>query len=188
MKNFLSSIFNFKTILTCYIGAVGYGIGYNLPNKYNLHPIVCIICCLVLGTIFDKLAQRIVESKFFNKSIFNRIEVASAVYASYLAAWIVVDRILDYDLDQDFLISFYMILAIQVILLIYKSIKDAYKRKKEILLSQKTIEIKDNVLDDVQGGGTSIVQEPKDNVIIDNIEINGELRNREDPYYKDAKF
>lgn len=131
MKQILKSIFNLKTILCCYIGAIGYGVGYNLPNKLNYHPIICLICCLILGTLFDTIANKLLSTKFFNESKKNKIITAVIVYAGYLIAWWIVDKTLNYDLDYDFMTSLYMIIGIQVILLIIKAIKNGIKSKKE---------------------------------------------------------
>ncbi|MDO5440494.1 MAG: hypothetical protein Q4F12_03030 [Erysipelotrichaceae bacterium] len=131
MKNALTKIIketlNFETIITCYIGAVGYGVGYNLPNNFNLHPIICLICCLLFGTVFDNLAKKIVSSKYYKESKSNKVCVAVIVYIGYLIAWAIVDYAIDYDLDYDFLTNVVFIVAIQVVLLIIRMIKNSKK-------------------------------------------------------------
>ena len=128
MKKFLKSIFNYKTILSSYIGAIGYGIGYNLPLKYDLHPIICIICCLVLGSLFDWLGN-VILSKENLKTRKNKIILAFVIYGTYLLAWVIADYLFDYDLDIDFLMSIYIIIFFQIISIIINKAKDYYKRK-----------------------------------------------------------
>lgn len=130
MKKILKSIINIETILASFIGAIGYGVGYNLPNKFNVHPIISIICCLVLGTSFDFLAEKILSCSFFEKSRKNKIITAIYVYIGYLISWIIVDKTLNYDLDIDFLTNIEMIIVIQVVLLIIKSLKKSIKNKR----------------------------------------------------------
>lgn len=131
MKNALKSVFNLKTILSCYIGAIGYGVGYNLPKQYGLHPIICIITCLLLGTLFDAIAKKILSTSYFNGSLQNKITVASLIYIGYIVAWIIVNDLLGYDLDNDFLVNLGIIVTIQLILLLINSIKNYFKSKKE---------------------------------------------------------
>lgn len=131
MKKIIKSVLNLKTILSSYIGAVGYGIGYNLPNKFNCHPITCLICCFLLGTIFDKLAEKLVSSNYFEKSKKNKIIIATFIYALYLVAWAIVDKTLNYDLDYDFLFNIEVIIVIQIVLLVINIIKNIFRYKKE---------------------------------------------------------
>lgn len=123
MKNALKEVFSLKTILSCYIGAVGYGIGYNLPNKWGWHPILCLVCCLVLGSVFDALAKKITTTDYFQKALKNRWIVAVVVYAAYLIAWLIVDKFLQYDLDTDFLFSLGFIVIIQIVLLVKNAVQ-----------------------------------------------------------------
>lgn len=126
MKKILKSLFNYETILSSFIGAIGYGIGYNLPLRFNMHPIICIISCLILGTIFDNIAEYLLSRKIFtikrNRNIF-----AIIVYFSYLLAWILVDYFLDYDLDIDFLMNIWTILIFQIISLVICKVKKMFK-------------------------------------------------------------
>lgn len=130
MKNAFKSVFNLKTILNCYIGAIGYGVGYNLPKSFNLHPIICIISCLLLGTLFDAIANKLLSSKYFNRSLQSKISLASFIYVGYLVAWLIVNELLDYDLDTDFLSSILIIIAIQLVLLVINGVKNHIKDNK----------------------------------------------------------
>lgn len=128
---YIKSVFNLKSILTCFIGAIGYGVGYNLPNELNWNPIACIICCLALGTVFDLIGKKILNNKFFNSSTKNKVIVAAIVYIGYLIAWIIVKEVLNHDLDYDFLYYLGFLIVIQIVLLIVNAIKHYFKDKKE---------------------------------------------------------
>lgn len=128
MKKTSETILDLDTTLSCFVGAIGYGVGYNLPSKFNQSPIVCIICCLVLGTIFDFIGNKIVSSKFYNKSKKNKSTTALLIYIGYLLAWIIVDYTLDYDLDYDFFNNIGLVIIIQMILVFIKKIR----KKKNI--------------------------------------------------------
>lgn len=131
MKKALKEIFNLKTVLGCYIGAIGYGAGYNIPRTFNVHPIICLICCLALGLLFERLGNKILSTDFYNTSKKNKWTVACFVYIGYLIAWVIVDLALDYDLDRDFLLNFGLIIIIQIILFIIRTFKQ-YKKDKSM--------------------------------------------------------
>lgn len=130
MKKFLKSIFNYHTILSTYIGAIGYGIGYGIPLKYNLHPIICLICCLLLGSLFDRIAEIILSKDIFNSKR-NKIVIALSIYVAYLVAWFLAYMLLDYDIDEEFLLSMAMIIFFQIISLIVRKIKKYFKSKRK---------------------------------------------------------
>lgn len=131
MKELIKSVLNFETILSCFIGAIGYGVGYNLPKKLGVGSAMCLVYCLILGTVFDLVASKILSTNFFKQSRKNKIIVASWVYASYLIAWMVVYKTLNYDLDNDFLFSLAFVLIVQFVLLVLNMIKNKIKTLKE---------------------------------------------------------
>lgn len=128
MKNSFKSFLTLETVLGCYIGAIGYGTGLNVPKYYGAKPIVCIICCLALGILFDFIANKILSSKFYNESKNNKLAVASFIYITYLAAWVIIDYAIDYDLDLDFLLDVGLVICIQMILIVIKYIKSKLKK------------------------------------------------------------
>lgn len=131
MKKLLKQVLNLETILSCYVGAIGYGVGYNLPTKLGANTIVAIICCLVLGTVFDLLAKKLLESNFFKKSKRNKIYTAIGIYAGYLIAWVIVDYALDYDLDYDFMSNIGLIILFQVVLILIDMFRKYLKEKRQ---------------------------------------------------------
>lgn len=131
MKKLLKSIFTFETILSSYITAIGYGVGYLIPNKYNLNIIICIICSLILGLVFDFLSKKILDTKYFNASINNKVTIAAIVYSGYLIAWLLVNYVFDYDLDYYFFSSVGDIILIQLLVIVFKTFKKYINSKKK---------------------------------------------------------
>lgn len=127
----LKSVFNYETILSSFIGAIGYGIGYNLPARLNFGPYTCIAICMVFGTVFDCIAEDILSKKEMQQTK-NKLILAAVVYILYLFAWLLVDYFLDYDLDFDFLSNIEMLLVFQVTSLLINKIKEYFNRRKEI--------------------------------------------------------
>lgn len=131
MKKILKSVFNYNTILSIMIGAIGYGVGYNLPLKFNFHPIICIICCIALGGIFDNIAKKVLSIENLTNTTKKKIFLAILVYIVYFIAWVIVDYALDYDLDYDFFPSITIYLIYQVIAFIVLTIKNKIAHKGE---------------------------------------------------------
>lgn len=152
MINFIKSTLNLKTILSCYISAIGYGVGYNLPTKYNLHPIICVVCCLALGLLFDFIANKILSTKFYEESKRNKITVALCIYVTYLIAWVIVKYYIEYDLDEDFLSNIVLIIIIQLVLLAINVLKKYIKSRMEINKMENKEKLKDEELDNISGG------------------------------------
>lgn len=116
--------------MICYIGAIGYGAGYQVPNSFGWHPLICLVCCFALGFVFDTIAKKILFSKFYEASKKNKIIVAVCSYASYLVAWVVINKTLGYDLDNDFLLYLAGVIVIQMVLLIIKAVRNFFVAKK----------------------------------------------------------
>lgn len=131
MKKIILSIFNYTTILSSFIGAIGYGIGYALPSLYGLNIFICLICCLALGSLFDFIADTVLDKEIIRSSKRNRMILAASVYGTYLIAWIVVKILLNYDLDEDFFVDLLFVLIFQIISLIAHKLKKLYKNKKK---------------------------------------------------------
>lgn len=136
MKKTIKEVFNLRTILICYIGAIGYGIGYNVPNSFGVHPVICIISCIVFGRIFDAIAKKVLTTDYFNSSRQNRFIIAIAVYSSYLVVWLIVKAIIDYDLDYDFFAYLFFVIIFQAILL-FKTLLLKLLEKKKIKDTKK---------------------------------------------------
>lgn len=131
IKELLKSIFSLTTILQCYISAIGYGLGYIIPDRLNLGMGVSIVSCLVFGSIFDWLANLILNSKVFKENNRRKILLAIALYILYLASWLVGDRFFGYDLDYDFISNVEYTIFFQILAFVIEFIKDYRKKKKE---------------------------------------------------------
>lgn len=130
MKQLLKSIFNLTTILQCYISAIGYGLGYAIGEKFNMHPILCLILCLALGMVFDRLANIILNSKVYKYSKRRKILLSIALYLVYLVAWLIGDYYFDHDIDTGFFFNIGFIILFQIFAFVLKFIKGYIKNKK----------------------------------------------------------
>ena len=146
MKNVLKSIFKLDLILQCFIWAIGYGTGYNIPSYYGCNLFVCLISCFALGFLFDLIGNKIISLDFYKKNTKNKIIVAVCVYISYVVSWFIVNRISGYDLDYDFLFNLAITIIIQIVLLFITPIKN------KIINKIKHKELDDDYLEKISGG------------------------------------
>lgn len=124
MNNFIRSVFTYTTILSSYIGAIGYGFGYALLNYYGINTVLCIFFSLLLGFLFDKLASFLLSYKPFIGSKKRKIIFAVIIYLVYFIAWYFVNKFFIYDLDEDFLSNLLLILIFQMISFIIYCLKE----------------------------------------------------------------
>ena len=130
-KNQIQLKFDIETILDCFISAIGYGVGYSLPNKLGYPPIVCIISCLALGTVFDIISEKILTSKYFVSSKRNMIAFTIGIYVTYFVVCLIVLNTLDYDLDDELLLNIGLLVIFEMLSFAIKYIKELFKQKKE---------------------------------------------------------
>lgn len=119
---------SYENILGSFVGAIGYGFGYSIPDKLGMHPIICLVLCMLLGSLFDDLAGFIFEKKHLINTRKRKITFAAIIYTGYLIAWLIAYVALDYDIDNDFLLDVSLVLVFQVVSYILARIKRLLKR------------------------------------------------------------
>lgn len=82
MKNLIT----LDTVMKAFISAVGYGVGYAIPDHYDCSIIICFISCFGLGMIADEIADKIISSRFIQKSTKNKYFVFCGMVAIFIAA------------------------------------------------------------------------------------------------------
>ena len=132
MLYFLSTVINYKTVLSSYISAIGYGIGYSFPNAYGIHPFICFIISMIAGMPFDIFAEKSLAYKPFVGSKKRKIVFASMVYITYFVAWYFVNKFLVYDLDEDFFSNLLLILIFQTVAFIMYFLRIFIKKKIKV--------------------------------------------------------
>ena len=127
-------IINFKTVFSCFIAAIGYGFGFYIPYYANCPLWLCIVICLVVGSIFDYLGAKAVEMKILEGKPYRELVVGLIIYAIYVAAWYISKGLMDHDLDEDLFDALKWMLIIQfggwLINLIKSGIRKKVKDKK----------------------------------------------------------
>lgn len=123
LKKIIDEVVNYETFSKSLISSIGYGLGFIIPTYLKFNTFVCIILCIVVGTIFDRIAEYIMDSDIFTGTLGNRIITTGVIYILYLIAWMFFDYYLEYDLDIDFLMDIACVFLFQVIALVVNVIK-----------------------------------------------------------------
>lgn len=131
MKRIIDGVLSYEVFVQSLISSIGYGLGYTIPSFYDLHPLICLVFCIVLGTIFDKLADKILKARTMIKSTKNRIVICGLIYIFYLIIWVIVDYLYDYDLDRDVFMNIGIVLVFQIVSVILIEFKNYFKNIKK---------------------------------------------------------
>lgn len=130
MKEKLKKIFTLNNILICYFCAIGYGVGYAIPEYLGYSPLICAIPCMIVGTIFYILGMKILNSEYLNKSKRRKITFTVIFYLIYCVIAFTSVKLLKHDIDNDFLINLAFIIGFQILAFIVEYIKESIKLKK----------------------------------------------------------
>lgn len=115
MLKHIKEIFSFDNVVSCFIEAIGYGLGYVVPESMGANTITCLICCMAVGIIFSLIMDKVLGLYF--KSVSKGAEVFTAiiVFFIYLCFWYLTKFGLDYDLDIEIAFNFLTIVCIHII-------------------------------------------------------------------------
>ena len=130
MKKLFQSVFNYETLVSALIGAIGYGSGYAVTSNYGCPMIICIFTSFLLGFIFDALAEKIIAVKAIKESKRDRVLLVIIIYIIYFMCSLAIHRIFNYDIDDDLLFDIGFIILFQIVTMISQYIKKRYKQSK----------------------------------------------------------
>ena len=131
MKKLFQSVFNYETLVSALIGAIGYGSGYVVTSNYGYPMIICIFTSFLLGFIFDALAEKIIAVKAIKESKRDRVLLVIIIYIIYFMCSLAIHRIFNYDIDDDLLFDIGFIILFQIVTMISQYIKKRYKQSKK---------------------------------------------------------
>lgn len=103
-----------------------------VPGAYGVNPIICFVICMVLGTILDKLANKIVFSSYVQESNKRRYFVFAAIALVFLAVYVFMAKYFAYSLWTDAKTGLDFAVVIPIVFFVLTLGVEAYKRKKLI--------------------------------------------------------
>lgn len=128
----MKDYFSIDSIAVAFVSAVGYGIGYLIPEMYGMSVFMCWVICLGAGFIIESLAEGIMFSKYIQTDNGRRAALAAYMILIFLIAYIIcLDKTgysLFYSLGEEMLWYIaYLLLGFVIGIIKYN------KRKKRIL-------------------------------------------------------
>ena len=130
MKKVLNDIFDYRTIATCLIAAIGYGLGYIIPEYFGCHIIICLICCYVSGLVFETIAEKALTIDSVNESKLNKFILICIIYLTYIFIWILVKKLFGYDLDYELMLDLLYVVVFQFVSFAMHEIKKKIFKKE----------------------------------------------------------
>lgn len=126
----MKKVVTLDAIMVSFVSAIGYGIGMVVPGAYGVHPIICFVICMALGTILDQLANKIVFSSYVQESNKRRYIVFAVIVLVFLAVYIFMAKYFAYSLWSDAKMGLDYAIVIPIAFFVLTLGVEAYKRKK----------------------------------------------------------
>lgn len=126
----MKKIVTLDSIMVSFISAMGYGFGYTIPSAFNLHPIICFLICMVLGTVCDNIANKIIFSKKVQQSNARRYIVFVCFALVFVLGYIYMARFFAYSLWNDVQTEMTFSVIIPIVFFFLSLIVEYIKRKK----------------------------------------------------------
>lgn len=126
----MKQLFTIDMIIASFAGAIGYGVGYVVPNQMGCNTVISLIICFAAGMILDSVADKIVHSKVVQKSIGRKCIVFAVIIAVFLAACVFVDEYFAHSLWSDAGEQMLEVIGLPVLTLGFSFIVRMFKRRK----------------------------------------------------------
>ncbi len=84
----MKKVITLDAIIVSLMGAMGYGLGYQIPSAYGLHSLLCLAICMILGTVLEMSSDKIIFSKYVQQSNKRRyVSFAVVILIFLLGFW-----------------------------------------------------------------------------------------------------
>lgn len=85
-------------IVTAFASAIGYGLGYAIPEHLGYGILVCLLVCLTVGSIPGTIAGKVIFSKHVQEKTYRRVLSFAAVFAAFFLAFFIGKKYFNYNL------------------------------------------------------------------------------------------
>lgn len=86
----MKKLITIDAIMSAFVGAIGYGVGYMIPEILGFHDIICYISCFALGEVGDQIIDKIIYTKEVQSSPARKYKTFAGLIAIFLIAFIIV--------------------------------------------------------------------------------------------------
>ena len=111
----MKKVFTVDTVVASLFGAIGYGGTYFLATYYGLNMLFSTVICLVVGMVFDRIADKLIFNSAVQRSAGKKYVVYGAFVLVFLAAYYALAKIYAHSLFSDLGLQLAFVIGIPVI-------------------------------------------------------------------------
>ncbi len=126
----MKKVVTVDAVMVSFVSAIGYGFGMVVPSAYGVNSILSFVICMVLGTLLDQLANKIVFSSYVQASKKRRYIVFAVVALIFLVGYIYLAKYFAYSLLTDAKTALIFAVVIPIVFFVLTLGVDALRRKK----------------------------------------------------------
>ena len=90
----MKKLITIDALMSAFVGAIGYGVGYMIPEILGFHDIICYISCFALGEVGDQIIDKIIYTKEVQSNPERKYKTFAGLIAVFCIAFIIVKIIL----------------------------------------------------------------------------------------------
>ena len=126
----MKKLFTVDTVMVSLISAIGYGFGYTIPSAYGVSALLSTVICMVVGTLANTAAGKIIYNKSVQKSSGKRYCVFGCIILVFLIGYIYLSYYFAHSLWSDVGMDLAFSIVLPIVFFILSLGVKAYKRKK----------------------------------------------------------
>lgn len=126
----MKKIVTLDSIMVSFISAMGYGFGFTVPNAYKINPIICVLICMALGTIMNKIATMVIFNSYVQKNNARRYIVFGCFALFFGLGYFFLAKFFAYSLWNDVGTDLTFSVVIPIVFFIISIVISAVKQKK----------------------------------------------------------
>lgn len=126
----MKKLFTADTVMVSLISAIGYGFGYTIPSAYGVNALLSTVICMVVGTLANTVAGKIIYNKSVQKSAGKRYSVFGCIILVFLIGYIYLSYYFAHSLWSDVSMDLAFSIVLPIVFFILSLGIKAVKRKK----------------------------------------------------------
>lgn len=111
----MKKVLTTDTVVASLFGAIGYGGTYFLATYYGLNMLLSTIICMMVGMVFDRIADRMIFNRTVQQSKGKKHVVYGGFVLIFLAAYYVLAKVYAYSLLSDLGLQLTFVIGIPVV-------------------------------------------------------------------------
>lgn len=111
----MKKVFTMDTVVASLFGAIGYGGTYFLATYYGLNMLLSTVICMVVGTVFDRIADKLIFNSTVQHSIGKKYAVYGGIILIFMAAYYALAKVYAHSLFADLGLQLTFVIGIPLI-------------------------------------------------------------------------